>query len=49
MTWERYIKEFIGFLKVEKGLSENTVRLPLVNVDQKLAKKIKNCTQLIHK
>ncbi len=25
MTWERYIKEFIGFLKVEKGLSENTV------------------------
>ncbi len=26
MTWERYIKEFIGFLKVEKGLSENTVQ-----------------------
>lgn len=25
MTWERYIKEFLGFLKVEKGLSENTV------------------------
>lgn len=25
MTWERYIKEFLGFLKIEKGLSENTV------------------------
>lgn len=25
MTWERYIKEFLGFLKIEKGLSDNTV------------------------
>lgn len=25
MTWDSYIKEFLGFLKVEKGLSENTV------------------------
>lgn len=25
MSWERYIKEFIGYLKIEKGLSENTV------------------------
>lgn len=25
MTWDSYISEFLGYLKVEKGLSENTV------------------------
>lgn len=25
MTWERYIKQFVSFLKIERGLSENTI------------------------
>ena len=24
-TWERYIKNFVSFLKIEKGLSENSI------------------------
>jgi integrase/recombinase XerD len=25
LVWERYIKEFVSYLKIEKGLSENTI------------------------
>jgi len=25
MNWERYIKDFVSFLKIEKGLAENSV------------------------
>ena len=24
-TWERYIKHFVSFLKIEKGLAENSI------------------------
>ena len=25
MTWERYIKHFVSYLKIEKGLAENSI------------------------
>lgn len=34
-TWDRYIKDFVSFLKIEKGLSENSI-LAYLNDVQKL-------------
>lgn len=34
MSWERYIKEFLGYLKVEKGLSENTLLAYQLDVEK---------------
>jgi site-specific recombinase XerD len=25
MHWERYIKDFVSYLKIEKGLAENSI------------------------
>ena len=36
MKWERYIKDFAGYLKIERGLSENSIEAYIRDV-RKLA------------